>query len=96
MKHYEQGSRRRLKLTNVRDEADVVVDAATVKLRILPGRAAEQDYLLSTGGVEHDGVGAYSKVVTLDTPGLWRYRWETTQPDVAGEGHFFVDATVFP
>lgn len=95
MNHYEKGEQVRLKLTDLRDESGTPVDADTVRLRILPGRSSERDYTLAASEIAHDGLGAYSKLISLDVTGLWRYRWETTGPITAEEGHLFTETTVF-
>lgn len=51
--------------------------------------------VILTPTVIEDSVGEYHANVVVNDPGLWSYRWSTTNPASAGEGTFLVRPSVF-
>lgn len=43
----------------------------------------------------NEELGRYSHEFVPDANGLWRYRWETTNPQAADEGAFHISASHF-
>lgn len=65
-------------------------DAASVVFRI-----KAPDGTTQTSSVTHVATGSYSAQFTVDQPGEWYLRWESTNPTSAHEETFFVRYSAF-
>jgi len=83
MREHDRGDAVRLHLTTT-DEDGAASDPSSVTLHVLPPFDDEQ--VITPPDVAHDGTGLYSSVLTLNKPGLWRYRWVTTGVPTLAEG----------
>lgn len=90
MGRYDRGEVPRITET-VKNLAGALVDPSAILVRVRAPGAAEVTYTTSsTPAIVKDGTGLYHVDVPASSSGTWRYRWETTNPDGADEGFYFV------
>lgn len=74
----------------------VATDPTTITLKVKNPAGTVSTYTFALGQVTRSGTGAYYKDVSVDSVGLWFYRWEGTGAVVsAGEGYFDAKPTEF-
>lgn len=79
-----------------RDADEALADPTTVTLHVRPGPvAAWETYTLADAEVTRESLGVFFRDLTLDTPGMWAWRWESTgNPTTADQGVFDVVDTL--
>lgn len=80
------------------DDTGAAVDPATVVFKAKSRFGTEVTYTYGTDSqVGRTAAGEYFADVTPDTPGVWRYRWETTGAGTTlrTEGEFIVQDSPF-
>jgi hypothetical protein len=94
---YDKADLVRIKATFRDPEAsDAYVDPATIALKVKDPASVTTTYTYAGGQVTKDSIGHYHRDVSVDTAGLWHYRWETTGTyQAAQEGSFTVNAGAF-
>lgn len=86
------GSIRRLKVTQIKNDQDAVVDPTTLQLLVRsPVSGATVVYTYPTDTIiQHDALGAFHADVPLDSAGLWGYDWLATGPTFSQGETFWV------
>src|SRR6185312_14948772 len=79
------------------DANNAAVDPSTVKLRIIEPDGTQDDYTYAASTITKASTGIFYVDVPVDSAGKWKFRWESTEPNVAEEGWFMVRSpTVAP
>ena len=85
-----------VRLENIRNRSGTVVDPGAVVGKFENPGGTETTYTYGTDAeLVKESTGTYYFVLTVDAAGTWYVRMETTNPDVAREASFTVDASVF-
>lgn len=61
-----------------RDSDNALADPTEVTLQVRNPAGTVASYLYSLAEVTRDSLGVYSKAVTLDSSGVWHYRFKGT------------------
>lgn len=73
-----------------------MTDPTTITLRLQTPDGVEAAYTFAAAQVTRDGLGKYSKTITVDQVGTYYYKWESTGTVIAAkEDHFDVKRTEF-
>jgi hypothetical protein len=73
-----------------------LTDPTTISLLIKDPDGQSNTYTYAGGTVTKDGTGEYSKAITLEEEGVYRYRWVGTGTVVAAtEGEIIVASSEF-
>lgn len=75
---YDIGDTKKLRLTEIKDEAGAPVDPEVIMLTILRPSTAVEVHTLADATVHKEDLGSYSFELPLDEAGVWQYRWRTT------------------
>ncbi len=74
--HYIEGQT--VTLSAVFTHNNVAIDPTTITLKLKKPDKSSLVYTFELGEITRDGVGAFSRGIKLDQPGLWFYRWTGT------------------
>lgn len=75
---YDIGDTKKLRLTEIKDEAGAPADPEAIVLTILRPSTTVDVHTLAGGDVHKEESGSYSFELPLDEAGVWQYRWKTT------------------
>ncbi len=81
---------------NLTDSSGNDTDPETVLIKIMSPCGVETTYTYGDDDeVTKQSVGDYAADITPDSPGRWRFRWETTNGVIALESDFLVQDSAF-